>query len=643
MAAVTGTPAPPTPALTRGEAKLIAGHVTAGRLAVAAVFDDLARRAASGPVRDFKIVALGLADAEACAAAFAAAAQAGFLPQMLADMDALGLMALKPASEALAKKRGAERQPEGYLLPQDARGMPLEFQNWTVVTTKTVEMARLTPGLADAMRRLCLIQVDGGARQGTGFLIGPQTVLTNWHLMHPLIDPATGNSRDRSHTKITCDFDTLQVGGSVRHVAVENWLVDFSPLPANLIAADGYPDMTALRPHTLDFCAIRLAGAPGRARGWYDLSDPGMLQGATSAMFVVQHPMGQPQKVGIAVGARSDPTDANFLIHDAWTADGSSGGLCLDNTLRIVGLHHAAVKVPAGQKAQNRAAFVKSIHAMVPGLGAPDVLNDVVSITATGERAVIGRAATQRRIREMMRSAAQPILYIRGPDKSGKTFSAELIRDCTEADRRVIVGLSAAELPATARDLAVLILIRAGVPGATAAALPAADTPHGTDAAWIVTALLPAFRTALRGRLRADPARPLLLWLVIDQLDKVAIPQTGAREFLDALYIDANDAEDMRVVLIGLESPLTGINPLQAAAEDLDSPDNVRAEDLETAIASLLTAHRVVLMPDDVKRHADLAQAAADMLQPLTPGQPRLARISDVLAKVYLKAARKWT
>ena len=53
-------------------------------------------------------------------------------------------------------------------------------------------------------------------------------------------------------------------------------------------------------------------------------------------------------------------------------------------------------------------------------------------ILVAGERAVIGRTETQRRIRAMAGKTDRPVLYLRGAPRSGKSFSAELMRDSVE-------------------------------------------------------------------------------------------------------------------------------------------------------------------------------------------------------------------
>ena len=285
--------------LTEVEARILAAHIHGARPLVAAAYDDLARRSGDVGAADFKTVALGLLGGDAHAAALLRVDRAGYLSAYLAELATRGLIDLNAALRAripVGYGPPAPALPVERIMPQDAGGRRIVAQGWTLDMAEWVDMSALTIGLAKAMRRICLVRVGGtDPAQGTGFLIGPQTVLTNWHVVHSLIDPATGAARPGSAGTLSCDFEHLGQAGKVTHQAVEAWLVDFSPLaPQAPGIRDPYPDMTAARGHALDFCAIRLAGAPGRMRGWYDLGQPGQIDNKAGLIFVLQHPAGLP-------------------------------------------------------------------------------------------------------------------------------------------------------------------------------------------------------------------------------------------------------------------------------------------------------------------------------------------------------------
>ncbi|MDO8883369.1 MAG: serine protease [Pseudotabrizicola sp.] len=624
------------PAIDATGAALVAAHFKAGRTALCQVYTEVERRSA-GRLRDFKIVALGLQDTEAAfAAALLETARYEVHRTFLIELSSLGFLDLPGALAALEP---ASR--ETLLWPQDGSGHLVLPQRWNRTVSATIDMAGLLRAVNLVARRLCFIEADGV--EGTGFLIGPQTVITNWHVVANLIDPATGMAREGSAADIVCTFENLERKEGKAYHAVEDWLVDFSPMAGQLAKSGSVlPDMKGLRPHALDFCAIRLAGAPGRERGWYDLSKTGKLNDSTDHFFVFQHPQSYPQRLAITSGAKLDPNSADFLHHKAWTDGGSSGGLCLDHAFRPIGLHHAAVFTEQNVFVSNRAVRLSAIHSACPGLGDADPGLNRIIVLSDRSRAVLGRGKTQDLVQDMMQNAARPIVYVRGQPRSGKSFTAELIRDCAPHDRRRIVRLSASELPVEALSLAQLILTRAGAAPTTVATLPQADLQNGTDNAWIRSTLLPSLRLALAGLLSADPLQPLILWLIIDELDVMAIPQTGARELLDALYADAEAMRNLRVVLIGLDAALPSIDPASVRIEILDAPDQVAPEALESCLAALMTEQSLAPAPAELQRQLGLLNAVEAMVQSMGKGRNRLERLSDVLAQVWLRTVQTW-
>ncbi len=633
--------APIPAALDAAQARILARHFSAGRPALSQVYDEIERRAA-GRLRDFKIVALGRNDTnDAFVAALLETAQAGVHHTFLNELAALGFLDLDGAMTALEAAQSAAGGLDTLLWPQDATGLVTKPQGWNAQVAATLDMTQLLRAVNLAARRVCLVCT--GASQGTGFLIGPQTVLTNWHVMAPLIDPATGQARPDSAREITCTFESLAGAPGRDYRALDDWLVEFSPLAAGPTApGTALPDMTALRTHALDFCALRLSGSAGRERGWYDLARPGSLNAATDHFFVFQHPFANPQRLAITHNVTVDPGATAFLRHKAWADNGSSGGLCLDHRFRPLALHHAAVTDASGAFQFNRAVRLAEIHALAPDLATPDPMHDRISHLSDGSRAVLGRGATQDLAHDMMQSSTRPILYVRGQPRSGKSFTTHLIRDCTPHDRRRIVQISASEMPSEARELAALILTRAGAPTEAVNSLPHADTPNGTDNAWIGSALLPTLRTALTSFLHTNPDQPLVLWLIIDELDLVPIPQTSARELLDALYVDAEAMRNLRVVLIGLNSALPGINQAITRVEILDHPEEIVADALETCLGGLMAERMLAPSPAELKRQTDLVTGVANMLQTMGTDANRLERLSDVMAQVWLRAVKKW-
>ncbi len=620
--------------LSAAQAESLARGITGHRLAVAAVYDEIARRA--GPdQRDFKTVALGIDDpVEAFRQALlsAAGATSPWLHAFLAGLASLGMIDLDAAM-----KEGSTAENPILILPQNGDATVTEAQAMSEATSGTLKMADLLHAFNLAARRLCLIRA--GTKQGTGFLIGPNTVLTNWHVMADLID-AAGKAKPGSSKDITISFETLADNQGRTCLAAEDWMVAFSPMQKDAAVAEPAADC-------LDFCAVRLMRAPGRERGWYDLSQTGQLDDKKDAFFVFHHPGAWPQRAGFAPNAGLD-TDERFLRHMVGTASGSSGGLCLDNRLRPIGLHHAAIwhAIEKDEKGKpkllyNRAVQLSAINAAHPTLGAADPKYDRISRLSDGSQAVIGRDSTQATLRMMAAGLDPKILVIRGNRLSGKSFSTALLRDSIPIDSRRIVPLSAGELPAEATDVAKLILRRVGVPEVDIEVALTAVASLTTASASVadIFAILKKMLLSVAG---ANPAQPLTLWLVIDELDHAELPKIGARTLLDQIYNDAELLKVMRVVLIGLTQTLTSVDPRIIATEQLTDPRRLQAEDVEECLAGLMIASGLVPNVGETRRHAALILGATDALDAQGGQSSPLAVLSGLISSVYMKAVLQW-
>lgn len=622
-------------ALDAAQARALAQGIRGSRQAVAAVYNQVVARAGQG-LPDFKTVALGIDDpVEAFTRALMAAAGAEVPCHhvLLADLAAQGL--IDPAVLA-----GDAAPSAVTLMPQNGDGTRLEPQAFTPAMIGVLPVADLLAAVNLAARRLCLIKAGGS--QGTGFLIGPHTVLTNWHVTAGLIDPATGKARTGSDRDIVISFETLADNQGRICAVAEDWLAGFSPM-----AKDGEPLPASPDGTFLDYCAIRLQGAPGRERGWYDLAQTGVLNDPTDAFFVFQHPAGQPQRAG--VGRDTVPDQGpDFLRHQVWTASGSSGGLCLDHALKPIALHqagvfHATEKDGTGRPKllHNRAVRLSSIHKVRPDLGAPDPRLDLIARLSDGSAAVLGRVATQATLRRMAVDASKPILIVRGDRQSGKSFTTMLLRESFPFDSLRIIRISASDLKAEAADLARLILERAGkgpaeIDGAFRN-LASLTTGPATVADVFVT-----MKTLLLGIAAASPVKPYTLWLVIDQLDLVPLPGIGARSLLEKIYNDTALLAAMRVILIGLADVLTSVDPQTILTDPLDNPQQLKRDEVEECLSGLMVAAGVVPSAGEARRHTELILGATDALDAKGGQTTRLAVLSGLLSGVYMKAVDRW-
>jgi hypothetical protein len=213
------------------------------------------------------------------------------------------------------------------------------FQDILVFTEKLLATAA----------RVCRVEIRSSSVRsgGTGFLVGPDLVLTNHHVVRAAIegDVAAGGVR--------CVFDhhvgpdQLVRDGEVVELAGDgNWLVSSSPPSALDDEADPIGVPTAVE---LDYALLRLArpaGATttldGRERGWMCMTGSTTPVVVGLPLLIVQHPLEFPMKLAVDPGGvASVNANRTRLTHRVNTEAGSSGSPCLTFDLDLVALHHS--------------------------------------------------------------------------------------------------------------------------------------------------------------------------------------------------------------------------------------------------------------------------------------------------------------
>jgi hypothetical protein len=190
--------------------------------------------------------------------------------------------------------------------------------------------------------KTCRIEYPVNTAQGTGWLISPDLVITNWHV----IDRAFLGG-DWTPSEFVCRFDyAVTSSGTQKGLEVrlsDKWCVDSSPpSPSELGTGTGNPTDA-----TLDYALLKLEKSvdggqtpAGEQRGWVKVNKAQPLPKPHDIIFVVQHPEGLPVKLapGDVAGTSNDQLR---IFHTANTQKGSSGSLVVDAKLEPIALHHA--------------------------------------------------------------------------------------------------------------------------------------------------------------------------------------------------------------------------------------------------------------------------------------------------------------
>jgi hypothetical protein len=209
---------------------------------------------------------------------------------------------------------------------------------------------------------VCRIEIaaqGGGTVYGTGFLVEPDMVMTNWHVVRCILAEEDGDlsytGPRASASDLTCRFDYKVLSNGLKSDGTpfklaRDWRGPMSP--------NNPPGRDPL-PNELDFAIIKLSkpagtlpvgdaagkGIPGDQRGWIKLPVAGARPydfQPESPIFIIQHPAGDPIKLALETQAvlsvNADRTRARYATN---TEPGSSGSPCFDQNWNLIALHHS--------------------------------------------------------------------------------------------------------------------------------------------------------------------------------------------------------------------------------------------------------------------------------------------------------------
>lgn len=233
-------------------------------------------------------------------------------------------------------------QPLAPLPPAVALQLEREISKRRIFADLPTFLARLT----ETGRRVCRVDIvhnDGHTEGGTGFLIGADLVLTNYHVVASILNGKAAQDQ----CGCTFDFQTrdpdshaVQAGTTVKLDA--KWKIISRPFSKG----DEQTPPTQPGAEELDYAVVRLSAAPDGNRGCFSLREQAPVVQKEDTVFIVQHPRPPPagaqppMQLGNGMILES-PWAELRLRYDTTTHKGSSGSPVLDASLRLAGLHHA--------------------------------------------------------------------------------------------------------------------------------------------------------------------------------------------------------------------------------------------------------------------------------------------------------------
>ena len=221
-----------------------------------------------------------------------------------------------------------------------------------------LDLVPFQKGLGEVEGRVCRVEIATGnpPDYGTGFLLGPDVLMTNFHVMQSVIEGSVPPDK----VVLRFDYKRLADGAEVNPgteyklaPAPGEWLLHASRYSPNDLLALPLQDA---QPDELDFVLLRLEGSPGndpiggpdkqplqpQPRGWVEM--PAMFPTLTkeSTVIIVQHPLGEPLKLAFETQAVLGVSPKATRVRYATTTEaGSSGSPCFDTGWNLIALHHA--------------------------------------------------------------------------------------------------------------------------------------------------------------------------------------------------------------------------------------------------------------------------------------------------------------
>ena len=201
--------------------------------------------------------------------------------------------------------------------------------------------------IQELLRRVCAVEL--GDEFGSGFLIGEDTILTNYHVVEPAIDHGFAPANIRVRFDYQRLRDGLETNAGVAFPLADDWLVHAEKYSV----VDTLPYEPASLPdaHELDYAVLRTrekvglmppSGPVTSPRGWIAPRAQAFGFAPDSFLMIVQYPCHDPISFDATDdGVKLVNANGTRVQYRNNTMPGSSGSPVLDRDLGLVALHHS--------------------------------------------------------------------------------------------------------------------------------------------------------------------------------------------------------------------------------------------------------------------------------------------------------------
>lgn len=387
----------------------------------------------------------------------------------------------------------------------------------------TMSSRLLREFLSENESRVCLVMAANDApaaqpplRLGTGFLVGPDSVLTAYHTLTDHI--INGQAANPSPGRCCVVFDYYdgdplvafdRIPPTCRVVEfAKDWLVaSKEDMPGDGRFRDPDDQQLQLLPTRLDFALIRLAEpvgkqtrqrAGGARRSWIRVTPPQVQLKNEDRIIIPQHPNGYHQRIDFGRFSEQDSafdTSKTRFRYDTETDQGTSGAPCFDHRFALVGMHNAAFRPANIELRKNQAIRIEPIHAVIAGVPNRDDADRAAvrlwnTSTSDAPRVILGRTILldwlERGQIETTSECKQRVYAatVKPQDRAsnsgfGKTFTIEILGAARrgKAEPIVLLGTERDSLPDSVSDLVRAIGFQLGIDKSFLDTMPPRPSP----------------------------------------------------------------------------------------------------------------------------------------------------------------------
>lgn len=474
-----------------------------------------------------------------------------------------------------------QEELESFARALASRGVPIDFNppNLKVSNIPNEDLAKFARA-ANAFG--CRIR-KGDDIVGSGVLIGPNTVLTAWHVV---AKAAPNDPQDPAPSIEVILSDDKKV--RARPPAA------YQSMCSDREYQNEFPASDAEVQDLHDVAVLRLERPAGALLGTAKLPDDPAVYVPHGAVLLVHYPNGK--KLGLGVGSLNKIRKINARwSHTIRTQGGSSGGGCFDNRLTLLGIHQG--RDPRGQgRLVPASLFYERLREIVANDQAPPRMWSLDG-TPNGEF-VIGRQALFEAFATVRRYPRVRGIRIKRADAagdlSGLPFSYRILEQLVA--RRTDLRLIRLSFEALVEDIADEIARRATAAGiAVDPIAPAAGVADGQSAPEAVGADRGRRVAALIDAKAAELG--VEAWIFIDH-PAIAFGD-APRSALEAFIDSSIRLDRIRLVIAGFEA-------VALPGQDFYAPPDPPDAGARGLINEILAGFR----PSDVRLF--LTDAAAD-------------------------------